>query len=80
MTSSSFDWNPLKESLVFGATVAVCYRFDLPNMIASPVATNLVSTLGGPLARDVGTVISFGVILWVKNSWIWPNVRGYLTW
>jgi len=68
----------LKEVGVFGITVAVCYRFDIPSMITNRIASPLVSTLGLSLANDVGTVVSFGLILWVYNSWIWPNVKGVI--
>ena len=48
-------------------------------MISDPIGTPLISPLGLGLARDIGTIVAFGAIFWVYDSWIWPNVREYVT-
>ena len=68
----------LKQSGVFGLTVALSQRAGIPYMIGDPISTALISSLGAPLARDVGIVVAFGAIAWVYNGYIWPWVRPYL--
>lgn len=60
-----------------GVTIALCYRVDLPGMIRNPVANALGSTLGS-FSGDLGTVIVFGLIGFVYDQYIWPNLRSTL--
>ena len=68
----------LTDSAVFGATVVISYRLDLPNTIGDPIALALVGPLGATWARDAGRLVSFGLIYYVYRQFIWPNLRGYL--
>ena len=58
----------------FGITVALCSRANITQMVATPIGNALYGTMGS-FAGDVSNIVTFGLVFYVYNQFIWPSVR-----